>query len=120
MKLRYIKNLFYYDGPLSDLFIDEDSYDTYITFPLWYGLWHKDKDPRFLYIAKKVDHELDQDSIYPEGWFSTKDPKNELFVLDANEYLETKEWNEKFPYWIVEVRPITDEERELWAEDTKR
>jgi hypothetical protein len=120
MKLRYIRNLFYYDGPLSDLFIDEDGFDLYVTYPLWYGLWHRDKDPRFLYLAKKRDTGTDWgEEIYPAGWFDTSDPTNELFVIDGNEFAETKEWCERFPYWLVEARPITDEERKLWAEDTK-
>lgn len=114
MKLRYIKNLFYYDRALCDLFIENDGLGLYIT------LTTRGDDAIVRKMDESVKMGLPNGINFPNGSGGFFDTINgaDFFIFAYKDFTETKEWGENFPYWTVEARPITDEERVKYADDS--
>lgn len=121
MILRYLTDLFYYDGPLSQAFIDMETFEVYASF-LVSGPMMPGEMTEWVYVVRKfIPADLDTENyFFPPGFFHTTQTDVPFFLLEEIKMKERKEWNEKFPTLECEVRPLTDEEREKYAPDTEK
>jgi hypothetical protein len=108
MKLRYIKNLYWYDGPLADLYIDDDGLDLYIVTPL---VWTKTE---YAVIARRVDETVyfdDKDGVnWPEDFLEFK-YAGEFYIGDMDSMTIEKDFGTTLKCRIIDVRLMTAEER---------
>ena len=120
LKLRYLENHNYYDVPLSDLFMDMETYKLYLSFIVTFD------DHKFLhYVVREVTPEqIRENNEKPTSadslsFFHTIQKDVDFFFLDREDWKENKPWNETHGFWEVEVRPLTDEERIKYDDETR-
>lgn len=106
MRLRYIETIYYHDGPLSELFIDLETYELYISYIFddinWIYFVARLKDVEFVNDKDHYNYEI----------FTTMPDGIDFYKYHAKNLERVKDWSMSLSHFEYECEKITDEERE--------